>query len=69
MERISHLVELYLRNQGQGSAPGLALLPPKIKFEYINLTSFSKMRVDLAVQVRLYLACLLYVSVVPLCIA
>lgn len=29
------------------------LIVPKIKFEHLNLTSFSKMRVDLAAQVSL----------------
>lgn len=32
--------------------PGVGLcLLPKLKFEHIKLTSFSKMRVDLAAQV------------------
>ena len=31
-------------------APGLSLVP-KLKYEHIYLTSFSKMRVDLAAQV------------------
>ena len=34
-----------------GKASGLALLP-KLKYEHIYLTSFSKMRVDLAAQVH-----------------
>ena len=45
-----HLVDLYNRDQGKGT--GL-MLCPKLKFEHIYLTSFSKMRVDLAVQVSM----------------
>ena len=33
---------------------GLSLLP-KLKFEHVHLTSFSKMRVDLAAQVCRYI--------------
>ena len=33
-----------------GATPGLSLVP-KLKYEHIYLTSYSKMRVDLAVQV------------------
>ena len=47
-----HLVDLYEGDAGKCS--GLTLLP-KLKFEHINLTSFSKMRVDLAAQVILYI--------------
>ena len=43
-----HLVTLYERDRGKGS--GLAMVP-RLKFEHIHLSSFSKMRVDLAVQV------------------
>lgn len=32
------------------AAPGVSLVP-KLKYEHIYLTSFSKMRVDLAAQV------------------
>jgi hypothetical protein len=32
-------------------APGLSLVP-KLKYEHVYLTSYSKMRVDLAAQVR-----------------
>lgn len=32
-------------------AAGLAMVP-KLKYEHVNLTSFSKMRVDLAAQVH-----------------
>ena len=43
-----HLIDLYERDKKPGA--GLTLLP-KLKFEHIRLTSFSKMRVDLAGQV------------------
>lgn len=43
-----HLVNLYEGDAGKAS--GLAMLP-KLKYEHIHLTSFSKMRVDLAAQV------------------
>lgn len=39
---------LYSRNMG--AASGLSILP-KLKYEHVYLTSFSKMRVDLAAQV------------------
>ena len=42
-----HLEDLYRRNRGE---TGLVLVP-KLKYEHIRLTSFSKMRVDLATQV------------------
>ena len=55
------VVELYYRNAGaQTTTPGLSLVP-KLTYEHIKLTSFSKMRVDLAVQV-----CNIYIlAVVP----
>lgn len=43
----THVWTLYYRSR---SPTGLELLP-KLKFEHIKLTSFSKMRVDLAAQV------------------
>lgn len=43
-------MQLYDIDKGKGS--GLAMVP-KLKYEHIHLTSFSKMRVDLAAQVRL----------------
>lgn len=46
-----HLIDLYYRNHSS-KYPGLALLP-KVKYEHVRLTSFSKMRVDLAAQVIL----------------
>ena len=39
-----------LYNEDTKSGMGLRMLP-KLKFEHIHLTSFSKMRVDLAAQV------------------
>ena len=42
----SHLVSLYEHNR---SDAGLSLIP-KLKFEHIHLTTFSKMRVDLAAR-------------------
>jgi len=41
-------VNLYQNDKGKAS--GLAMVP-KLKFEHICLSSFSKMRVDLAAQV------------------
>ena len=37
----------------KGKGTGLAMVP-KLKFEHIHLTPFSKMKVDLAAQVRSY---------------
>ena len=45
----SHHVNLYWRNRSQETL-GIALLP-KFKYEHIELSSYSKMRVDLATQV------------------
>ena len=48
------VVELYKRNAGMCTdTPGLSIVP-KIKYEHIYLTSFSKMRVDLAAQVSIH---------------
>lgn len=46
-------MSLYKMDRGGSSstAPGLALLW-KVKYEHVYLTSYSKMRVDLAAQVR-----------------
>lgn len=57
----SHLVQLYYHNRCQSakSNPGFALIP-KLKYEHINLSSFSKMRVDLAAQVCAHTFMLLY---------
>lgn len=45
-----HLVKLYHDCRPSVTSPGLTILP-KLKYEHISLTSFSKMRVDLAAQV------------------
>ena len=46
-----HVQDLYHRDSGaQRSGGGLSLVP-KLRYEHIYLTSFSKMRVDLASQV------------------
>ena len=44
-----HFKDTYHKSRVSNS--GLVLLP-KIKYEHIQLTSFSKMRVDLAAQVH-----------------
>ena len=50
-----HLIDVYKSGTGADRiAPGLSLVP-KIKYEHIYLTSFSKMRVDLAAQVSISL--------------
>ena len=46
----SHIIRFYYQNAG--AATGLCLIP-KLKYEHVYLTSRSKMRVDLAAQVRL----------------
>ena len=46
----SHLVDLYMCDRGNKETPSLVLVP-KLKYEHVYLTSFSKMRVDLAAQV------------------
>ena len=46
-----HLEDLYQDDMGKGS--GVTIVP-KLKREHIKLTSFSKMRVDLAAQVHIY---------------
>ena len=51
-----HILDLYTRNTGAvKSSPGLSLVP-KLKYEHLFLTSFSKMRVDLAAEVIKYYA-------------
>lgn len=44
-----HLTKLY--NHDTSTGEGIRTVP-KLKFEHISLTSLSKMRVDLAAQVR-----------------
>ena len=43
-------MELYTNNRAQVEDTGLALVP-RLKYEHVHLTSYSKMRVDLAAQV------------------
>ena len=51
-----HLEDLYMKDTSEGM--GLWKLP-KLKYEHLHFTSFSKMRVDLAAQV--HLSCLLFI--------
>ncbi|XP_062509723.1 uncharacterized protein LOC134185850 isoform X2 [Corticium candelabrum] len=54
----NHLRRLYYQDSGaQRCAGGLSLVP-KLKFEHLKLSSFSKMRVDLAVQE--YTGCIIH---------
>jgi len=46
----NHIRALYYRNMGDPNSCGVSLVH-KLTLEHINLTSFSKMRVDLAAQV------------------
>ena len=56
--RWEHILQLYRRDVGKAS--GLALIP-KLKYEHVHLTSFLKMRVDLAAQVcTIHLTRILY---------
>ena len=48
-----HLVELYVNNRAHAEDTGLALVH-RLKYDHVHLTSYSKMRVDLAAQVRGY---------------
>ena len=50
----SHIKDLYERELSAGM--GLRLVP-KLKYEHINITSFSAMRVDLAAQVSNTMCC------------
>ena len=46
-----HLIDLYKGGTGANRAsPGLSILH-KLEYEHVYLSSFSKMRVDLAAQV------------------
>ena len=50
-----HIADLYDRSNGaQTDTPGVPCLVHKLKYEHIHLTSFSKMRVDLAAQVSIH---------------
>ena len=52
-----HVVDLYMRaNNPLKDSPGLTIVP-KLKYEHISLTSFSKMCVDLAAQVYIIYNC------------
>ena len=46
----SHPLTTYANNRAQVEDAGLALVP-RLKYEHVHLTSYSKMRVDLAAQV------------------
>ena len=59
-------MELYRKNRAQAEDAGLALLP-KLKYEHVHLTSFSKMRVDLAAQVQLIHLNTCSCSITPCC--
>ena len=57
-----HLMQLYHGGLGaKRNAGGLSLIP-KLKYEHLYLTSFSKMRVDLAAQVKYSLFIFFYVG-------
>ena len=60
-----HLKELYMKNRSHGDDVGLSLVP-NLKYEHLHLTSYSKMWVDLAAQVRITCALSLYVKVYAL---
>ena len=50
------LIELYKANAGRVSeTPGVSIVH-KLKYEHLHLTNFSKMRVDLPVQVNVVFA-------------
>ena len=46
-----HLQDLYHQDSGARKSAGGLPLVPKLTYEHVYLTSFSKMRVDLAAQV------------------
>jgi len=48
-------VNLYLQDTASLTGPRLV---PKLKYEHVYLTSFSKLRVDLAAQVYIYISIL-----------
>ena len=47
---LEHMCKLYHRNLGSADNVGVSMAH-KLTLEHINLTSFSKMRVDFAAQV------------------
>ena len=51
-----------MKNRSQGDDAGLSLVP-KLKYEHLLLTSYSKMRVDLAAQIRVTCAVSNYMNV------
>ena len=51
-----------MKNRSQGDDAGLSLVP-KLKYEHLHLTSYSKMRVDLAAQVRVTCTVFNYMNV------
>ena len=56
-----HLRDLYHKFHSMAvQSAGLSLVP-KLKMEHIELTSFSRMRVDLAAQVSHYTSLYMYV--------
>ena len=46
-----HIRDLHEKLRGMAVQSGGLSLAPKLKLEHINLTSYSRMRVDLAAQV------------------
>ena len=49
------LIKLYEKNTGRNTeTPGLSMAH-KLKYEHLQLTSFTKLRVDLAVQVSVHI--------------
>ena len=49
------LIQLYKANTARDTeTPGLSIVH-KLKYEYLHLTSFSKMQVDIAIQVSVKL--------------
>ena len=49
------LIKLYETNAGRNTeTPGLSMAH-KLKYEHLHLTSFTKLRVDLAVQVSVHI--------------
>ena len=48
-----HIEKLYSLDSGSKKDTAGLYLVPKLKYEHVFLSSFSKMRVDLAAQVRI----------------
>ena len=51
-----YIIQLYEQNAGSPVNQGICLVP-KIKYEHVHLTNFSKMHVDLAAQVGQSFTC------------